>query len=163
MTIRNLVRQAIEDNASHARASAAGLGADALMLAELASELPSGVTHELVKQAAHAIQARAHKALLGLLTATAAAARLEAYAHVVATRFADVRHELEIEAASDAVTYAQARRTEGEQTPPEQWATEAFAAWLEDASAEAIDPMLADEARACYVAAFLRALGAGAL
>jgi hypothetical protein len=159
MTIRTIVRQAIEDNASHARASAAGLGVDAIMLAELASELPSVVTHELVKQAAHAIQARAHKALLGLLTATAAAARLEAYAHVLATRFADVRHELEIEAGADAVTYARARKLEGEKTPPEQWAIGAFAAWLEDASSKAIDPMLAEEARACYVAAFLRALG----
>lgn len=66
---------------------------------------------------------------------------------------------VESEAVHDVGTYRQALR-DGETDAPEAWAAAAFDAWTDDEpGSRAVEPLTTDEARALYVAAFLRALG----
>jgi hypothetical protein len=160
-TITPYIRTAIGDALAGARGAAAGLGSDAIHLAEAAAELPDNAPIELVKLTAHTLQARAQRAALGALAAGAAAARLEAYAHALAIEAQQhaaaataVRQRLEAEAARDAGTYL----AEGETEDPESYAIGAFNTWLDDAGPEVIGALTRQEAAAAYLAAFLRAL-----
>jgi hypothetical protein len=70
---------------------------------------------------------------------------------------AAARVRVESEAARDAATYIEAIDRDGENQAPEQWSADAFDSWIDDEPA-AIEPLTTDEAKALYIAAFMRTL-----
>jgi hypothetical protein len=144
---------AISDALAGAKGAAAGLGADAIHMAEAATELPDGASVELVRHVAHTLQARAQRATLGALAVNAAAARLEAFAYVLSNRLDAARRELESIAAADARVYMHAVEHDGEHEPAEDYAAAAWDATVEEG--EVPSGIDASEARAVYVASFL--------
>lgn len=144
----------ITDTLAGARGAATSLGALASTLADAAACEPP--TPEAVRHVAGVLSAQAQRALLACLSLSTHAGRLEAFAHVEQRAREHERERVEQEAATDARNYV----TEGETQEPGAYATEAFDAWTEDEGGpDAFAPLGVDEARALYVAAFVRAVG----
>ncbi len=151
----------IQDTLASACGASACLAQIATQLTDAASAEPS--TPELLKHVAATIHAQAQRASLAIMSLAAHAGRLEAFAVAKAIAVAAARAEhaaareaIEAEAATDARNYV----NEGEIADAATYAGEAFAAWTADEGGpEAVAPLGLDEARAIYVAAFMRAVG----
>lgn len=143
----------IADTLAGARGAAASLGALASTLADAAACEPP--TPEAVRHVAATLQSSAQRALLACLSLSTHAGRLEAFAHVQQLAREHERERVEAEAATDARNYV----AEGETQEPGAYAAEAFAAWTDDEGGpDAFAPLGVDEARALYVAAFVRSV-----
>jgi hypothetical protein len=147
------MNRAVDDTLAGARGAAASLAQIASALVNAASTSPP--THETLRHVAGVLAASAQRATLACLSLSAHAGRLETFAHVEQRAREHERDRVEAEAATDARNYT----TEGETPEPGAYAAEAFAAWTEDEGGpDAFAPLGVDEARALYVAAFVRSV-----
>jgi hypothetical protein len=162
-----ILSEQVTDTLAGARGSATALGRLAVTLAEAAGEVPESASPELLKHTAGTLQACAQRAMLAVMAAGAHAARLEAFAfcrseyqNALDAERAEAVRRIETEAQRDARTFREAVERDGETDKPEHWAVLAFAAWTDDdKGAREIEPLTTDDARALYIAAFLKTIG----
>jgi hypothetical protein len=156
----------IQETVSDARAAAAGLGRDAIVLAESASLATGEPKAGALRQIARDLRNRSSHAALSAIESAAHAGQIEGLA--CALDFIEQEHAAQVlaaqariaaEAERDAKSYRENEALDPElrESPPEQWAASAFDAWHDDAPDE-IEPLSRDEAKAWYLSAFLLSL-----
>lgn len=160
-SILSSIQQQIQDAVADARAAAAGVGRDAIMLAESASLATGEPKPSPVRSIARDLRNRSGHVALGAIESAVAAARLDAFAACLQivederdAKALLARQRIEAEAARDAEAYVR----DAEDEPADEYAAGAFDAWYADEDDSVIGPLTVGEARDCYVAAFLRAL-----